>query len=137
MTVHRYEAHARSSPTARATPVPYLLAAESDLVRAEALLKQAAPDPITAASLINKTRNGRGGLAVATGAEGTPALLSMISYERDIEIMNTSGMTLFWRRAVTDQPIQAGTMCQLPIPAKELETLVLPLYTFGGSNPCS
>jgi hypothetical protein len=61
----------------------------------------------------------------------------MISYERDVEIMNTSGMTLFWRRAVTDQPLQTGTMCQLPIPAKELETLALPIYTFGGSNPCS
>jgi hypothetical protein len=136
----RYEAHARSSPTHYATPVPYLLAAESDLVRAEALIRTG--DPVTAATLINKTRNGRGGLPLATGAEGTPALLSMISYERDIEIMNTSGMTLFWRRAVTDQPIQVGTMCQLPIPAKELETLALPLYTFGGApplynNPCS
>jgi hypothetical protein len=28
-------------------------------------------------------------------------------------------------------------MCQLPIPAKELETLGLAIYTFGGSNPCS
>jgi hypothetical protein len=61
----------------------------------------------------------------------------LISYERDIEIMNTSGTTLFWRRAVTDQPLQAGTPCQLPIPAKELETLGLPNYTFGGDNPCS
>jgi hypothetical protein len=47
-------------------------------------------------------------------------------------LTNTSGTTLYWRRAVTDQPIQAGTACQLPIPAKELETLGLPIYTFGG-----
>lgn len=137
----RYESHAVSSPTAFTTPVPYLLAAESDLVRAEALIRTG--DPVTAASLINKSRNGRGGLPLATGAEGTPALMSMISYERDIELMNTSGTTLFWRRAITDQPIQVGTPCQLPIPAKELETLALPIYTFGGATlvapsiPCS
>ena len=53
-------------------------------------------------------------------------------YERDVEITNTSGTTLYWRRAVTDQPIQAGTPCQIPIPAKELETLGLAIYTFGG-----
>jgi len=28
--------------------------------------------------------------------------------------------------------LQAGTIRHLPIPAKELETLVLPIYTFGG-----
>jgi hypothetical protein len=33
--------------------------------------------------------------------------------------------------------LQTGTACQLPIPAKELETLGLPIYTFGGTNPCS
>ena len=137
----RYVGHARSSPTREATPVPYMLAAESDLIRAEALIRSGG-NLLTAASLINKTRNGRGGLPAATGAEGTDPLLSMISYERDIEIMNTSGTTLLWRRAVTDQPLQTGTMCQLPIPAKELETLGLPIYTFGGAppnptNPCS
>ena len=28
--------------------------------------------------------------------------------------------------------LQKGTILQLPIPAKELETLALPIYTFGG-----
>ena len=132
----RYEPHAVNQPLGLATPVPYMLAAESDLIRAEALIRSGG-NLVTAASLINNTRVGRGNLPPATGAEGTAALLSMISYERDIEIMNTSGTTLYWRRAVTDQPLQAGTACQLPIPAKELETLGLPIYTFGGSNPCS
>jgi hypothetical protein len=133
----RYEPHARSQTTAFATPVPYLLAAESDLVRAEALIRGTPGDLVTAATLINKTRVGRGNLTPATAADGVAGLLSMISYERDVEIMNTSGMTLWWRRAVTDQPLQTGTMCQMPMPAKELETLGLPIYTFGGSNPCS
>jgi hypothetical protein len=132
----RYEPHAVSQPLGLATPVPYMLAAESDLIRAEALIRSGG-NLATAASLINNTRVGRGNLPPATGAEGTVALLSMISYERDVELTNTSGTTLYWRRAVTDQPLQAGTVCQLPIPAKELETLGLPIYTFGGSNPCS
>jgi hypothetical protein len=112
--------------------VPYLLAAESDLIRAEALIRMATPDLVTAATLINKTRVGRGTLIPATAADGAATLLNYISYERDVELTNTSGTTLYWRRAVTDQPIQAGTPCQLPIPAKELETLALPIYTFGG-----
>lgn len=112
--------------------LPYLLAAESDLIHAEALIRQGTPDLATAATLINKTRVGRGTLTPATAGDGSATLLSYISYERDVEITNTSGTTLYWRRAVTDQPIQAGTPCQLPIPAKELETLGLPIYTFGG-----
>ncbi|HEX9085787.1 MAG TPA: hypothetical protein VF836_13690, partial [Gemmatimonadaceae bacterium] len=132
----RYEFTAESQPGGFTGPVPYMLAAESDLIRAEALIRKTAPDMITAAQLINNTRVNRGGLPAATGAEGAAALLSMISYERDVELVNTSGTTLYWRRAITDQPIQTGTVCQLPIPAKELETLGLPVYTFGGSNPC-
>ncbi len=116
--------------------VPYLLAAESDLIRAEALIRSGGSLQ-TAADLINKTRVGRGNLPPATAADGSATLLNYISYERDVEITNTSGTTLYWRRAVTDQPLQAGTACQIPIPAKELETLALPIYTFGGSNPCS
>jgi hypothetical protein len=132
----RYVAHAVLSPTALETPAPFILRAESDLVRAEALLRSGG-SPVTAAGLINNSRVGRGNLTLATGAEGNAALFSMISYERDIELMTTSGTALFWRRAVTDQPIQAGTWCQLPLPAKELETLRLPIYTFGAANPCS
>ena len=132
----RYEHHAASSATSFRTAVPYMLAAESDLIRAEALIRSGG-DLVTAVMLINKTRVGRGGLAPATVGAGTDALLSMISYERDVELSNTSGTTLYWRRAVADQPLQAGTACQLPVPAKELETLILPIYTFGGTNPCS
>jgi SusD family. len=132
----RYEFTAESQPGGYTGPVPYMLAAESDLIRAEALIRSNG-NMVTAAGLINNTRVGRGNLPPATGAEGSAALLSMISYERDVELVNTSGTTLYWRRAITDQPLQTGTVCQLPIPAKELETLGLPIYTFGGSNPCS
>jgi hypothetical protein len=126
----RYKDHSRTSPTAARTPVPYLLAAESDLVRAEALVRKSGPDLATAAALINTTRVGRGNLPAATAADGAATLLSYIEYEREIEIHNTSGFTLFQRRHVDG--LQPGTWRHLPIPAKELETLALPIYTFGG-----
>lgn len=132
----RYDFTSASEPGAFTGPVPYMLAAESDLIRAEALIRSGG-SLATAAALINKTRVGRGNLPPATAGDSKDQLLSYISYERDVELINTSGTTLYWRRAVTDQPIQAGTACQLPIPAKELETLALPIYTFGGANPCS
>jgi hypothetical protein len=111
--------------------VPFILAAESDLIHAEALIRSSGSLQ-TAANLINITRVGRGNLPAATAADGAATLLSDISYERDVEITNTSATTLYWRRAVTDQPLRPGTACQLPVPAKELETLAMPTYTFGG-----
>ena len=126
---NRYVAHSRFSPTAAKTPVPYLLAAESDLVLAEALIRTGG-SLSQAADLINKTRVGRGNLPAATAAEGATTLLGYIDYEREIELLNSSGMEHFRRRHVDG--LQAGTLRHLPIPAKELETLRLPIYTFGG-----
>jgi hypothetical protein len=126
----RYAAHSRTSPTAGRTPVPYLLAAESDLVRAEALIRKPSPDLATAAALINNSRVTRGHLPAATAGEGATTLLGYIDYEREIETHATSGFTLFQRRHVDG--LQPGTYRHLPIPAKELETLALPIYTFGG-----
>lgn len=113
-------------------PAPYLLAAESDLVHAEALIRQPTPDLAKAASLINITRVGRGNLPPATAAEGAAKLLSYVDYERDVELLNTNGFTLFIRRHVDG--LQAGTPKHLPIPAKELEVLGLPVYTFGSAG---
>lgn len=125
----RYEHHARLQTTSGRTPVPYLLAAESDLVLAEAIIRTGG-SLADAATLINKTRVDRGGLPAATAAEGADKLLEYIDYERDVELLNTSGMVFFRRRHVDG--LQAGTIRHLPIPAKELETLALPIYTFGG-----
>ena len=128
----RYVAHSRTSPTSARGPVPYLLAAESDLVRAEALIRKSSPDLATAATLINNSRVTRGKLAPASAATGAAGLLAMIEYEREIELHNSSGFTLEQRRHVDG--LQPGTYRHLPIPAKELETLVLPIYTFGGAG---
>jgi hypothetical protein len=126
----RYRDHSRltsgGSPT---SPVPYLLAAESNLVRAEALIHTGG-DRALIASLINITRVGRGNLPAATATESDAVLLGYIDYEREIELLNTNGFDHFRRRHVDG--LQAGTVRHLPIPAKELETLVKPVYTFGG-----
>jgi hypothetical protein len=125
----RYAFYKRTSSTRAVGPVPYLLAAESDLVRAEALIRSGG-DLATAANLINITRVGRGQLPAVAAGTGAAGLLAAIDYERDVELLNTSGFTLFQRRHVDG--LQAGTWRHLPIPAKELETLSLPIYTFGG-----
>ncbi len=139
----RYDHHARFSPTGAETPVPYILAAENNLLRAEALI-QSGGSLADAAALINVTRVGRGGLTPASGATTAETLLEYIYYERDIELFNTNGMEYFRNRSITPPPggeraagapgfgLQVGTLRHLPVPAQELEFLGLPLYTFGG-----
>lgn len=128
----RYEAHSRTAgSTAGKAPVPYILAAESDLIRAEALLRSGGSS-VTAAQLINNSRVGRGNLPPLTGAEGNAVLLTAIDYERDVELLATNGFELPRARQDLVPRLQAGTLRHLPIPAKELETLGLPIYTFGG-----
>lgn len=108
-------------------PDVHILAAENDLIIAEALARTGG-DLNRAATLVNKTRVTRGGLpAVAANA---PAILAAIEYERDVELLNTGGISLFDRRRIDG--LQAGTARHLPIPASELEVLALPIYTFGG-----
>lgn len=125
----RWAAHSVSSATSFKTPVPYILAAENDLLIAEALVRTNS-DLARAAELINRTRVTRGQLAPATAADGAAKLLDYIRYERMVELILTNAWDLFRMRG-TDW-LQAGTPRHLPIPAKELETLRLPVYTFGG-----
>ncbi len=125
----RYRPYAYNQPTTFQGPVPYILKAENDLLIAEALVRTNG-DLARAATLINNTRVTRGQLAPVTAASGSAALLNAIDYERDVELLMTNGMGLFHAR-IRDR-LQPGTFRHLPIPAKELETLQLPVYTFGG-----
>ena len=130
----RYDHHARMTPgTAGRTAVPWILAAESDLIRAEALIRSGG-SRTTAAALINNSRVTRGNLPAMTGAEANAALLAAIDYERQVELLNTNGLDLQRARQGLTARLQAGTWRHLPIPAKELETLGLPIYTFGGAG---
>ena len=129
----RYKYYARTStPTNGKGPAPYVLAAESDLVKAEALVRTNG-DLNLAASLINNTRVTRGKLPPVAASDGSAKLLAAITYERLVETFATDGFTFFQLRHV--DALQPGTLHHLPVPAAELETLSLPIYTFGGPQP--
>ncbi len=110
----------------------YVLAAENDLMIAEALARTGG-DLTRAAALVNKTRVTRGGLAAV--AADANAILAAIDYERDVELLNTSALSLFDGRRF--ERLQIGTFRHMPMPARELEILGRPVYTFGGAveNP--
>lgn len=112
---------------------PFYTTQMNDLLWAEGLIRSGG-SATTAATKINNSRVTRGGLTPLTGAEGTPALIAALLYEQEIEFMG-QGPTPFFNRRRVDGLI-AGTPRQMPVPAKELETLVRELYTFGGpDNP--
>ncbi len=112
--------------------VPQMLAAENDLLWAEGLIRSGG-DLTLAATLINNTRVGRGGLPPVSAASGVPALLDALQYEQDIELPGTD--VVFYNRRRIDG-LQPLTPRHMPIPAKELGVLQLELYTFGGAgNP--
>ena len=149
----RYVEHSYEVDAPFLTTVPFVLAAENDLLLAEALVRTGG-DKNRAATLINKTRVGRGGLTPVTGAMSNNELLGAIFYEYDVELWG-SGAGVGWmnrRRIDTNitynglpigniwggrggSNLQKGTPRSLPVPAKELETLGIPVYTFGGNSP--
>jgi hypothetical protein len=127
----RYSYGARLSPTFVQGPAPYILAAENDLLIAEALIRTGG-DLGRAAQLINNSRVGRGGLPAATAAEGAAKLLEYVDYERQVELPTTGAIEFFdARRFGRLQPL---AWRHLPVPAKELEVIKKDIYTFGGSN---
>jgi hypothetical protein len=105
------------------------------LMRAEALVRTNG-SKAQAATLINKTRVTRGGLAPLTGAESNDVLLAAIIYEQLVELgwTNLHSNGYFFRRATTlpSMQLQPGTIPHLPVPAQELNVLGLPEYSFGG-----
>jgi hypothetical protein len=126
----RYQYYGWNNSPGAEGPQPYTLAAENDLLIAEALARSGG-DLSRAATLINKTRVTRGHLAPAAAADGATKLLQYIAYEQDVELFSTVN-ALYERRRIDN--LQVGTPRHLPVPAKELETLGLPIYTFGGAT---
>jgi hypothetical protein len=113
--------------------MPYVLAAESDLIRAEAIVRTHG-NKQTAADLINNTRVGRGKLPPILATASDDEFYKDILYEREVETDATDGFGFFALRH--EDELQAGTLRHLPVPATELENLGLPIYTFGGvGNP--
>jgi hypothetical protein len=128
--------------------VPEIEMEEMDLIAAEAhyWLNQ----PAAAAALVNKTRVAAG--LNATDASGTNTscvpklpngacgdLLEMIKWEKRMEVWQTGIVySLSWyfdARRWGDH--YKGTFLEFPIPARELQVLSMPMYTFGGAEGTS
>src|SRR5437899_4107074 len=83
---------------------PVILAAENDLIWAEALLRQPAPAPALAAPLIDKTHVGpdrlgrpRGNLASVAGLNVSDMLLAL-QYEQDVELPGSNGFAPYFNQ---------------------------------------
>jgi starch-binding outer membrane protein, SusD/RagB family len=116
-------------------PVPLIMRAQNDLIRAEALLRSGG-STTTAADLINGTRVGRGNLTPAAGGESVADLLAKVDYENEIELLSMGASTFYNRRRAVGGLI-AGTPREMPVPAKELGVKNEALYSWGGANPAN
>ncbi len=112
-------------------PAPVVTATQNDLLQAEALIRSGG-SLATAATLINKTRVTRGGLAAATAGDGVAGLTTKLGYEMEVELLGLGPAPYYWRRR-TDGLI-AGTPHEMPVPAKELGVKGEALYTWGGTG---
>ncbi len=111
---------------------PIVLAAENDLLWAEALIRSGG-SLVNAAALIDNTHVGRGGLTSAAGLSAA-AMLDTLHYEQDVELPGSNAAPYYNQRRL--DKLEPLTPHEMPVPAKELGVLQLPLYTWGGaSNP--
>ena len=117
-----------------------LTQSELDLLTAEAELRVGTA--AAAATLINKTRVGNGGLTAATDAKAgastdqpnaldAASLWSMLKYEAMLENTLIHPFTGYMNRRGWGD-LTKGTPTHLAIPGKELEILLMENYTFGG-----
>lgn len=129
--------------------VPFATLDEQKFIKAEALYRLGRGTE--AAALINPTRVAAGLKAV--DANGPPAgrdcvpkkadgscgnLFDAIQYEKRIELYPGSEGDLFWYDARGWGTLVSGTPLHVPVSGRDLVTLGLPNYTFGGTgNPGS
>jgi len=111
---------------------PLFTATQNDLLWAEGLIRSGG-NLALAASLINKTRVGRGWLAPASASAGAVHLLTQLTYEKEIEELGI-GVAAFLLRRRTDALVTA-TPREMPVPWYVLERLEHPIYSWGGPNP--
>ena len=117
--------------------------AEMDLLKAEALIRL--NRATEAVPLINKTRVANGQLPPVT-IDGPPdepgcvprklngacgSLWDALRYEKGVEMIGTDAVVRFFDSRGW-QLLPENTFTQLPVPGRELGTLQLELYTFGG-----
>ncbi len=108
--------------------------AENDYMIAEAMIRANNNTSGAISVLNNSARVNRGGtaMAVPTGANAQE-VLDIIFYERHIELFsNNLGIQYFDMRRFDE--LQKGTLLHWPLPGAELETLQMPIYSFGGAD---
>ncbi|HXG72776.1 MAG TPA: hypothetical protein VNJ04_19450 [Gemmatimonadaceae bacterium] len=124
-------------------PLTAMTVTEMDLIKAEALIRlnRAAE----AVPLINKSRVANGQLPAVTlsGPPDEPgcvprkmdgrcgSLWDALRYEKGVEMVGVDAVVSFFD-ARGWQTLPENSFTQLPVPGRELGTLRLPLYTFGG-----
>ncbi len=111
---------------------PEFYSNELDLMKAEAYvyLNQLSD----AISILNSSsRSVRGNLAALPSSATKQEVLDAIFYERDIEFF-VAGFSIGFFDMRRRDMLQKGSMLHFPIPAKELNVLGLPIYTFGGED---
>lgn len=106
---------------------------ENELYKAEAyaMLGQNAE----ALKILNNAslpRKVRGGLSDLSASSTKDQILKAIFYERDIELTSQGFMIGFYDMRRRDM-LQPGQFLHYPVPGKELESLGLPIYTYGGA----
>lgn len=140
---HYYFRRYGTGNTWQSGPQAALTVAEMDLLKAEALIRlnRAAE----AVPLINKTRVANGELSPVTvaGPIDEPgcvprkqngqcgSLWDALRYERGIELLGLDGVIAYFD-ARGWQTLPENSLLQFPVPGRELGTLQLELYTFGG-----
>ncbi|MFN3555807.1 MAG: RagB/SusD family nutrient uptake outer membrane protein [Bacteroidales bacterium] len=105
---------------------------DNELLKAEA--KARLGDVAGAAAILNNPalpRKARGGLADVP--VNLDAVMDAIFYERQIELAHNGYLMPFCDMRRRDL-LQQGTPLHYPVPGRELETLQIPIYTFGGFN---
>ncbi len=119
-------------PTDLQGPAPDTYAAEVDLMQAEAHLRLGRK--ADAIAIINAgTRVTRGQLDPIADDAADDVVMSAIFYEREIELF-ASGAMMPWFDMRRRDLLQMGTPLHFPVPGRELETLQLDSYTFGGQS---
>lgn len=148
----RYDAYLNSCAQCYFGPFPEMTAREMRMYMAEAAFRNG--DVATTVSILNETRVANGGLpalvdggTVPGGANCVPRkrydpagtcgdLRDALIYEHFEEVYAVSaGLEFYHGRRFDILP--SGTAIHFPIPATDLETLELDIYTFGGGGPGS
>src|SRR2546425_2937063 len=117
---------------------PVILAAENDLIWAEALIRAPTQDLATPATLINNTRVGpdrmgrlRGGLTAATAPDRTAGLLTELQYEQDVELPGSNGFAPYFNQRRIGH-LEPPTPHEKPGPGEGLGGLPKALDPWGG-----